>query len=68
MYGNLQFVHVLLFLRAFAFNAGITLHARVIYGENDHHKVEAIFKALGRALKEAKEIETGRIPSTKGIL
>ena len=58
------------FSRAFAFNAGITLHARVIYGENDHHKVEAIFKALGRALKEAKEIETGsgRIPSTKGIL
>ena len=55
-------------MRAFAFNAGITLHARVIYGENDHHKVEAIFKALGRALKEAKEIETGRIPSTKGIL
>ena len=58
------------FLRAFAFNAGITLHARVIYGENDHHKIEGIFKALGRSLKEAKEIEKGssRLPSTKGIL
>ena len=66
--GNFSTEMVKEFLRAFAFNAGITLHARVIYGENDHHKVEAIFKALGRALKEAKEIETGRIPSTKGIL
>lgn len=58
------------FLRAFAFNSGITLHARVVYGENDHHKIEGIFKALGRALREAKEIEkdSNRLPSTKGIL
>lgn len=68
--GNFSTEMVKEFLRAFAFNAGITLHARVIYGENDHHKVEGIFKALGRALKEAKEIEKGssRLPSTKGIL
>ena len=58
------------FLRAFAFNAGITLHARVLYGENDHHKVEAVFKALGRALKEAKSIDKDNmvLPSTKGTL
>lgn len=58
------------FFRAFAFNAGITLHARVLYGENDHHKAEGLFKALGRALKEAKYVDTNNmvLPSTKGML
>lgn len=59
------------FLRAFAFNAGITLHVKVMYGTNSHHKVEAIFKALGRALHTAVKInpETAdEIPSTKGML
>ena len=59
------------FLRAFAFNAGITLHVKVMYGTNPHHKVEAIFKALGRALHAAVKInpETAdEIPSTKGML
>lgn len=58
------------FFRAFAFNAGITLHGRVLYGENDHHKVEALFKALGRALREAKEVDENnmQLPSTKGKL
>ncbi|SFU86058.1 imidazoleglycerol-phosphate dehydratase [Clostridium sp. DSM 8431] len=58
------------FLRSFAFNAGITLHTKVLYGENDHHKIEAIFKALGRALKEAKTVDKDNmiLPSTKGML
>ena len=58
------------FFRAFAFNAAITLHARVLYGENDHHKIEGLFKALGRALKEAKTIDENNmtLPSTKGML
>lgn len=56
------------FFRAFAFNSGITLHGRILYGENDHHKAEALFKALGRALREAKEIVSDELPSTKGIL
>lgn len=58
------------FFRAFAYNSKITLHARVLYGENDHHKVEALFKALGRALKEAKEVDKDNmtLPSTKGML
>lgn len=56
------------FLRAFAYNANITLHVNVPYGENDHHKVEAIFKALGRALAQAVEITSTKLPSTKGIL
>lgn len=58
------------FFRSFAFNAGITLHSKVLYGENDHHKIEALFKALGRALKEAKSIDENNmvLPSTKGML
>ncbi|MGM9960546.1 MAG: imidazoleglycerol-phosphate dehydratase HisB [Allobaculum sp.] len=55
------------FLRAFAFNAGITLHIHV-YGKNDHHQVEAIFKGLGRAVRQAIQIESDRLPSTKGVL
>lgn len=56
------------FLRAFAFQAGITLHVNVPYGTNDHHKVEAIFKALGRALKAAIAVSGDALPSTKGTL
>lgn len=56
------------FLRAFAYNAKITLHVNCLYGENDHHKVEAIFKALGRAIKAAATITSQAIPSTKGVL
>ena len=56
------------FFRAVAFNARITLHIRVLYGENDHHKIEGIFKAFGRALKEAITIEGNSIPSSKGVL
>ena len=58
------------FLRAFAFNAGITLHAKILYGQNSHHKVEALFKALGHALREAteKDPRVEGIPSTKGVL
>ncbi len=58
------------FLQAFAFNAGITLHVRQISGMNDHHITEAIFKALGAALREACERDsriTG-VLSTKGII
>lgn len=56
------------FLRAFAYNAKMTLHVNCLYGENDHHKVESIFKALGRALKTAVDKTSDNIPSTKGII
>lgn len=57
------------FMRAFAFNAGITLHLRCEYGSNDHHKVEALFKALAYALKAAVRRNTdGSVVSTKGVL
>ncbi len=57
------------FMRALAFNAGITLHLRVEYGANDHHKIEALFKAMAYALKQAtRPNTTGVFVSTKGVL
>ena len=58
------------FLRAFAFNAGLTLHVQIVHGKNSHHKIEAIFKALGHALKTAVTIDENirGVPSTKGVL
>lgn len=57
------------FMRAFAFNAGITLHLKNEYGTNDHHKIEALFKALAYALRQAvKKNEVGEVVSTKGTL
>ena len=58
------------FLRAFAFNAGITLHVKIFYGTNSHHKVEAIFKGLGHAMRIALSADprVHGIPSTKGML
>jgi imidazoleglycerol-phosphate dehydratase len=56
------------FLRAFAFNAGITLHVNLLYGSNDHHRAEAIFKALAHALKEAMHVNSDVLMSTKGML
>ena len=55
------------FLRAFAFNSRMTLHVRFT-GKNDHHQIEAIFKGLARAVKEAVFVESDRLPSTKGAL
>ena len=57
------------FVRSFATNAGLTLHASV-EGENAHHEVEALFKALARALDDATRIDDrrGAAPSTKGAL
>lgn len=57
------------FMRAFAYNAGITLHLREIYGKNSHHITESLYKSLARALKEAvAENGSGRTLSTKGVL
>lgn len=56
------------FLRAFAVQAEMTLHVNVLYGENDHHKVEAIFKAMGRAVRSAVCIVSDELPSTKGVI
>ncbi len=59
------------FLNAFAVNAGITLHVRMLAGQNTHHMAEAVFKALGRILDAASRKDPqkeGIIPSSKGVL
>ena len=59
------------FFRAVSFNAGLTLHLKCEYGANDHHKIEAMFKAFARALRIAIDIDEkfkDQIPSTKGVL
>ena len=59
------------FLESLAAEAKLNLHARIIYGKNDHHKAEALFKALGRALDMATRVDLrlgGGLPSTKGII
>lgn len=64
------------FLRALAYNAGMTLHVRLLddrasVSKNAHHQIEAVFKGLGRALRQAVAIDERRadaVPSTKGVL
>jgi imidazoleglycerol-phosphate dehydratase len=58
------------FWGSFAEQVGCSLHVSVLYGRNDHHKIEAIFKAVARALKMAiqRDATGARIPSTKGTL
>lgn len=68
MVGDFPAEMVVEFMRAFAYNAGITLHLEILHGENCHHQIEAVFKALARALKDAVKIESDKIPSTKGVL
>jgi len=58
------------FLESLAAEARLNLHAKVLYGVNDHHKAEAVFKALGRALDTATRIDqriSGELPSTKEL-
>lgn len=59
------------FFESFAVTARCNLHARILYGRDDHHQVEALFKAWARALDAAAQIDprrAGNIPSTKGTL
>jgi imidazoleglycerol-phosphate dehydratase len=59
------------FLESFAQRAGCTLHVTLRGGRDDHHQVEAIFKALGRALEAAVRLDphrSGQVPSSKGTL
>ena len=59
------------FLESFAIEGRLNLHAKILYGINDHHKAEALFKALGRALDAATRVDErigGELPSTKDLL
>ncbi len=59
---------ILHFFNSFSENVKMNLHLHILYGEDQHHKVEAAFKALARAIKEAIKIIGSEIPSTKGVL
>ncbi|MCL2486966.1 MAG: imidazoleglycerol-phosphate dehydratase HisB [Oscillospiraceae bacterium] len=56
------------FFRAFACNAGLTLHLKAECGDNTHHMIEAMFKALAHALREAAEVVSDGVLSSKGVL
>lgn len=58
------------FMQAFASSAGVTLHVNVPYGRNTHHMIEGMFKALGRALRVASQLDprSKGVPSTKGSI
>lgn len=69
--GDLSMELVKHFWDAFAQNAKVNLFIKVEYGENDHHKIEAIFKVVARAIRQACELDKraiNQIPSTKGVL
>ena len=69
--GTLQTEMIAHFLETFAVQGGVTLHVRLLAGENDHHKAEAVFKALARALSQAVQLDPRRresVPSSKGSL
>ena len=68
MIGDYDSQLTLEFMRALAYNMGATLHARVEYGINEHHRTEALFKAVARAIKEAVSENGGGILSAKGVL
>ena len=56
------------FMQAFAVHGGITLHQTCEYGDNAHHIIEALYKSLGMALKEAAQVVGSGVTSTKGVL
>jgi imidazoleglycerol-phosphate dehydratase len=66
--GMLDTQNVKEFFKSFSNEAKMNCHMEVLYGENDHHKIEALFKACGRAVREACKIVSNEIPSTKGVL
>lgn len=66
--GDLETTMIKEFFYAFAMNSGVTLHIENMYGDNDHHKVESMFKAFAHALSNAAQLNDGGILSTKGML
>ena len=56
------------FFYSFTMSSKITLHQEIVYGENDHHKIESLFKGFARVLASSTAVTTNIIPSTKGVL
>ncbi len=65
--GDFETLQIKAFLEALATGARLTMHVR-FYGENDHHKAESVFKALGFAVRRAVAKEGTGVPSTKGVI
>ncbi len=69
--GNLPTSLVAHFFRSLATTGRLNLHAQVLYGQDDHHQAEALFKALARALDQATRLDPRRqtqVPSSKGVV
>jgi len=66
--GQMDVQNIKEFFKSLANTLKVTLHMTVLYGENDHHKAEALFKGFGRAFKDAIKISGDVLPSTKGVL
>jgi imidazoleglycerol-phosphate dehydratase len=65
--GDLEAQRVKVFLESLSVGGKLTLHVK-FYGENDHHMVESVFKALGLAVREAVSRDGSGVPSTKGVI
>ena len=66
--GTLDVQNIKEFFKSLVNKSGLTLHISVLYGENDHHKAESIFKGVGRAFRTAFAITNDSIQSSKGVL
>lgn len=66
--GKLDVQNIKEFFKSLVNQAGLTLHLAVLYGDNDHHKCEALFKGFGMAMRQAVDIKHDSVFSTKGVL
>lgn len=66
--GGMTHYHLREFLRGFCNHGGVTLHVRLLAGREAHHVIEAVVKALARALRDAARVTSGELASTKGVL
>lgn len=66
--GGMTHYHLREFLRGLCNHAGVTLHVRLLAGREAHHVIEAVVKALARALRDAVRVTSGELASTKGLL
>ena len=66
--GNMDTQNFKEFFRAFVNESKTTLHINLLYGENDHHKIESVFKSFARTLKEGIQITSDKVSSSKGVL
>lgn len=66
--GQLDVQNIREFFKSLTNTLGLTLHLNLLYGDNDHHKAEAMFKGFAKALKEAISISSDKLQSSKGVI